>query len=47
MEKIEDLENRIESLEKEIARYKGFIGGAVFIVSCLWAVIMLLKDRLF
>lgn len=43
----EELEQRVAALEKDIARYKGFIGGAVFIVSCLWAVIMLVKDRLF
>ena len=31
---------RFNKIERELLRDKGFIGGVVFIVSCLWALVM-------
>jgi hypothetical protein len=38
------LEDRVEALEKEIAKYKGFIGGILFLGSCAVTVITLVLD---
>lgn len=34
---IGELENKLDDILKELARYKGFLGGAVFIVTSVWA----------
>ncbi len=34
---IKDLTEEIRGLRTEIARYKGFVGGIVFVISCLFA----------
>jgi hypothetical protein len=37
--KVEALEKRIEALEKELARYRGFVGGMVFVCVAIWSVV--------
>ena len=32
-----DLEERVDALERELSKYKGFVGGVIFIVSAIWA----------
>lgn len=39
---LDDLKKRVELLEKENARYKGFVGGVVFVCVSLWAFIELI-----
>ena len=33
----QEMSSKIDDLTLEIDKYKGFIGGVLFIVSCLWA----------
>jgi hypothetical protein len=40
-EVIHKLEERVDTLEKELARYRGFVGGVVFIITSIWAFIEL------
>jgi len=35
IERLETMTSTLATLEKEISRYKGFIGGVTFVVSCL------------
>jgi hypothetical protein len=37
---------KLDRIEKEMTRYKGFLGGVAFLGSCLWAAVVLLKDNL-
>lgn len=37
---------KLDRIEKEMTRYKGFLGGVAFLGSCIWAAIVLLKDNL-
>lgn len=37
---------KLDRIEKEMTRYKGFLGGVAFLGSCLWAAVVLLKDSL-
>lgn len=36
-ERIARMEQRLDHIDLAISKYKGFIGGVLFIVSCLWA----------
>jgi hypothetical protein len=45
-ERLAALEEKVQSLEMQITRYKGFIGGIVFVVSCMWAALTFAKDFL-
>lgn len=36
-ERIARMEQRLDHIDHEIGKYKGFIGGVLFVVSCLWA----------
>jgi hypothetical protein len=38
---IEDIDRKVTAIAAEFSKYKGFIGGVVFTVSALWAVIIL------
>lgn len=38
-DKIEELEKRISALENALAKYRGFVGGIIFVVSGLWTFI--------
>ena len=42
----ETLDKRLEAIENVITKFKGFIGGIVFIISCLWAFISTAGDFL-
>ncbi len=44
MNEIDKLEERVDRIENELARYKGFVGGVVFIVSALFTALMFVKD---
>ena len=37
VEKVQDMEDKLDIVLGEMARYKGFIGGIVFIAACLGA----------
>ncbi len=36
-----------DGMKAEMARYKGFMGGVTFVVSALFTVLMLLKEKVF
>jgi hypothetical protein len=38
-ERLSAIERELGAIRTELARYKGFMGGIVFIVTALWAVI--------
>ena len=33
----QEMSDKLDDLTHEIGKYKGFIGGVFFVVSCLWA----------
>jgi Sec-independent protein secretion pathway component TatC len=39
--KYQELEERIQLLEKQLAKYQGFIGGVIFLGGSVWAFIEL------
>ena len=43
---VSDLQEDVGALLKEMARYKGFVGGVIFIFSCLTAGIAVLYQWL-
>lgn len=44
-EALDSLTANLEELRRELAKYKGLAGGAMFVVSGLWALFALFKDR--
>ena len=36
-EAVRDIDSKLDSILNEMSRYKGFLGGIVFVCSCLWA----------
>lgn len=34
-DRVEELEKRIQAIENQLSKYKGFVGGIVFVVSGL------------
>lgn len=46
-ERMSEINKKLEDLSSQLVRSKSFIGGIVFIISCLWAVVVLFKDNLF
>jgi hypothetical protein len=36
---------KLDRIEKEMTRYKGFLGGVAFLGSCIWAAFVLFKDH--
>jgi len=36
-ETVRDIDSKLDSILNEMSRYKGFLGGIVFVCSCLWA----------
>lgn len=36
----------LDEIKVEMTRYKGFIGGCAFLISCMWAALVLLKDSI-
>lgn len=45
-DKLKELEERLKKLEDQINRYRGFIGGMIFVITSLWAFISLVADPL-
>jgi hypothetical protein len=41
-ERFDGLEARLERIERRLDREKGFVGGVIFAVSALWAVVTFL-----
>jgi hypothetical protein len=39
--RLQELEDKVDALTTELARYKGFIGGVLFVVTALWAFVEL------
>lgn len=39
------LENQ-EQMQAQLTKYKGFIGGVVFLGSCIWAMVTLLAKKM-
>lgn len=37
----------LASISAELTRYKGFLGGVAFLLSAMWAAILLFKDSIF
>lgn len=44
--RIKELEDKVENIEKEFARYRGFVGGVVFVLGAIWAFIELVAPQL-
>lgn len=44
--RIKELEDKVENIEKEFARYKGFVGGVVFVLGAIWAFVELVAPQL-
>ena len=44
---LNDLKTAIDQMQSDLSRYKGFIGGVAFIVSSIFTVLMLVKERIF
>lgn len=48
MERVQSKEDailvKLEHIEKEMTRYKGFLGGVAFLGSCLWAALVILRE---
>lgn len=38
---------KLEEMDDTLTRYKGFLGGVMFVGSCLWAFILFGKDWVF
>ena len=36
---------KLDRIEKEMTRYKGFLGGVALLGSCIWAAFVLFKDH--
>lgn len=43
---LKDIDEKVTELSNQFLRHKGFIGGVIFTVSALWAVILLALDLL-
>jgi hypothetical protein len=37
---------KLDRIEREMTRYKGFLGGVAFLGSCIWAAFVIFKDHL-
>lgn len=37
----------LDEIKSEMAKYKGFMGGVTFVVSAIFTVLMLVKDKVF
>lgn len=45
--RMDEILSKLNRLEGQLATSKSFIGGVVFILSCLWAVFTLFKESIF
>jgi hypothetical protein len=45
-ERTQHIDKRLNTLESDYTRYKGFFGGVVFVLSSLWAFMTFTWDRL-
>lgn len=36
--------SKLDDIHRELTRYKGFIGGVLFIISAFWTVLVFVKD---
>jgi hypothetical protein len=41
-----DIDKKVTELSNQFLRHKGFIGGVIFTVTALWAVVLLALDML-
>ena len=37
----------LQDIRHEMTRYKGFLGGCIFLLSCIWTAALTFKDTLF
>lgn len=37
----------LQDIKHEMTRYKGFLGGCIFLLSCMWTAALTFKDTLF
>lgn len=44
---LEERMKGLENMKEDFQKFKGFVGGVVFIISSLFTVLMLVKERLF
>jgi hypothetical protein len=45
-DRLEELTASVQSLSKEIGRYKGFVGGVSLMASILWAGVAFFKEQI-
>lgn len=41
---LKDIDKKVTDLSDQFLRYKGFIGGVIFTISAIWALILLAID---
>lgn len=45
--RMEEINKKLDFLSSQMGNTKSFIGGVVFVISCLWAVFVVFKENLF
>lgn len=41
---LRDIDVKVTALSEQLLRHKGFLGGVIFTVSAMWAVILIIVD---
>lgn len=44
---LKDLRTELAEQKAEMTKYKGFLGGCVFLLSCVWTAVVTFKDAIF